>query len=252
MKHEPNTDLDTDSPDAAEAPDTDFEALMDDPDTRALLTALAGLNTPVQVLHLGRSNRGPRSRELRKPGAVVTDTMTPPAATAGRATATADATSHLPPRSPARCGWRWLRGCWRRGGTGSGRSRPRRWPSGWNLKYAITPSIALLSDLAVAAVTEPDRPRQSSRTTGRAAARSMLLAVATPVWALMRDPDLQVVAGVVFRRTGPGTFAGSQAADRRTRRPVGHRAGSRQDSGVAAGGSTAVPGGCWLPGSIPA
>jgi len=70
MKHEPNTDIDTDIdlPSAAEAPDTDFEALYDDPDTRALLTALASSSTPVQVLYLGRSNRGPRSRELRDLG----------------------------------------------------------------------------------------------------------------------------------------------------------------------------------------
>ena len=70
MKHEPNNDIDTDIdlPSAAEAPDTDFEALYDDPDTRALLTALASSSTPVQVLYLGRSNRGPRSRELRDLG----------------------------------------------------------------------------------------------------------------------------------------------------------------------------------------
>ena len=57
--------------------------------------------------------------------------------------------------------------------------------------YRVTPTIRLLSDLAVRAVTEPDR-RDIVSTPPRTG-KSRLLAVWTTVWALSRDPDMQIV-----------------------------------------------------------
>lgn len=58
-------------------------------------------------------------------------------------------------------------------------------------KFRVTPTIKLLSDVAVRSVTEPDQ-RDCVSTPPRTG-KSELLAVWTPVWALMRDPDLQIV-----------------------------------------------------------
>ncbi len=57
--------------------------------------------------------------------------------------------------------------------------------------FVITPTIALLSDLAVRAVTQPDQ--RDIVTTPPRTGKSRLLAVTTPVWALARDPDAEVV-----------------------------------------------------------
>ncbi|MDV3291917.1 terminase large subunit domain-containing protein [Mycobacterium avium] len=58
-------------------------------------------------------------------------------------------------------------------------------------KFVVTPTIRLLSDLAVRSVTEPDE--RDVVTTPPRTGKSRLLAVWTVVWALMRDPDLQIV-----------------------------------------------------------
>jgi hypothetical protein len=58
-------------------------------------------------------------------------------------------------------------------------------------KFVITPTIRLLSDIAVRAVTEPDQ--RDIVTTPPRTGKSRLLAVWTVVWALARDPDAQVV-----------------------------------------------------------
>lgn len=58
-------------------------------------------------------------------------------------------------------------------------------------KFRVTPTIRLLSDVAVRSVTQPDQ-RDVVSTPPRTG-KSQLLAVWTPVWALMRDPDMQVV-----------------------------------------------------------
>lgn len=58
-------------------------------------------------------------------------------------------------------------------------------------KFNVTPTIALLSDLAARSVREPDQ-RDIVSTSPRTG-KSQLLAVWTPVWALMRDPDMQIV-----------------------------------------------------------
>ena len=57
--------------------------------------------------------------------------------------------------------------------------------------FVITPTIALLSDLAVRSVTDPDQ--RDIVTTPPRTGKSRLLAVITPVWALMRDPDATVM-----------------------------------------------------------
>lgn len=62
MTHHPNALPDTDD-------DDDFEAMLADPEDRALLSALARAGTPVRILCLKHSStRGPRSRELRDLG----------------------------------------------------------------------------------------------------------------------------------------------------------------------------------------
>jgi hypothetical protein len=58
-------------------------------------------------------------------------------------------------------------------------------------RFVVTPTIRLLSDIAVRSVTEPDR--RDIVTTPPRTGKSRLLAVWTVVWALMRDPDLQIV-----------------------------------------------------------
>ncbi|MBF6161052.1 terminase large subunit domain-containing protein [Nocardia cyriacigeorgica] len=58
-------------------------------------------------------------------------------------------------------------------------------------KFVITPSIRLLSDIAVRSVTAPDQ--RDIVTTPPRTGKSRLLAIWTVVWALMHDPDLQVV-----------------------------------------------------------
>jgi len=58
-------------------------------------------------------------------------------------------------------------------------------------KFVVTPTIRLLSDIAVRAVEEPDC--RDIVTTPPRTGKSRLLAVWEVVWALMRDPDLQIV-----------------------------------------------------------
>ncbi|WP_286150265.1 terminase family protein [Mycobacterium sp. ST-F2] len=58
-------------------------------------------------------------------------------------------------------------------------------------RFVVTPTIRLLSDIAVRSVTEPDE--RDIVTTPPRTGKSRLLAIWTVVWALMRDPDLQVV-----------------------------------------------------------
>ncbi|WP_437340061.1 terminase large subunit domain-containing protein [Mycolicibacterium fortuitum] len=58
-------------------------------------------------------------------------------------------------------------------------------------KFRVTPTIRLLSDIAVRWVTEPDQ-RDVVNTPPRTG-KSELFAIWTPVWALMRDPDLRIV-----------------------------------------------------------
>jgi hypothetical protein len=58
-------------------------------------------------------------------------------------------------------------------------------------KFVVTPTIRLLSDIAVRLVTEPDE--RDIVTTPPRTGKSRLLAIWTTVWALMRDPDLQIV-----------------------------------------------------------
>jgi hypothetical protein len=58
-------------------------------------------------------------------------------------------------------------------------------------KFVVTPTIRLLSDVAVRAVDEPDQ--RDIVTTPPRTGKSRLLAIWTVVWALARDPDLQVV-----------------------------------------------------------
>ncbi len=58
-------------------------------------------------------------------------------------------------------------------------------------KFVVTPTIRLLSDLAVRSVTDPDQ--RDIVTTPPRTGKSRLLAVWTVVWALMRNPDLQIV-----------------------------------------------------------
>jgi len=57
--------------------------------------------------------------------------------------------------------------------------------------FVVTPTIKLLSDMAVRSVTQPDQ-RDICSTPPRTG-KSRLLAIWTVVWALMRDPDLQVM-----------------------------------------------------------
>lgn len=58
-------------------------------------------------------------------------------------------------------------------------------------KFVVTPTIQLLSDLAVRSVTCPDQ--RDVVTTPPRTGKSRLLAIWTVVWALMRDPDALVV-----------------------------------------------------------
>ena len=58
-------------------------------------------------------------------------------------------------------------------------------------KFVVTPTIRLLSDIAVRAVTKPDE--RDIVTTPPRTGKSRLLAIWTAVWALARNPDLEVV-----------------------------------------------------------
>lgn len=58
-------------------------------------------------------------------------------------------------------------------------------------KFKVTPTIRLLSDIAVKAVEQPDQ--RDIVTTPPRTGKSRLLAIWTTVWALARNPDLQVV-----------------------------------------------------------
>lgn len=57
--------------------------------------------------------------------------------------------------------------------------------------YTITPTVRLLSDIAVRSVTAPDQ--RDIVTTPPRTGKSRSLAIWTPVWALSRNPDLEVV-----------------------------------------------------------
>ncbi|AMU48368.1 terminase large subunit domain-containing protein [Mycobacteroides abscessus] len=57
--------------------------------------------------------------------------------------------------------------------------------------YRVTPAIRLISDELVAAVTEPDA--RVILTTPPRTGKSVLTSQVLPVWALMRDPDTEVV-----------------------------------------------------------
>ncbi len=78
--------------------------------------------------------------------------------------------------------------------TGRGRQRPST-PADLarrlDPKFVVTPTIRLLSDLAVRSVTDPDQ--RDIVTTPPRTGKSRLLAVWTVVWALMNNPDLQIV-----------------------------------------------------------
>lgn len=58
-------------------------------------------------------------------------------------------------------------------------------------KFVVTPTIRLLSDIAVRAIEEPDC--RDIVTTPPRTGKSRLLAVWEVVWALMRNPDLEIV-----------------------------------------------------------
>jgi hypothetical protein len=58
-------------------------------------------------------------------------------------------------------------------------------------KFVVTPTIALLSDIAVRSVTEPDQ--RDVVTCPPRTGKSRTLAIWTVVWALMRDPDMEIV-----------------------------------------------------------
>jgi hypothetical protein len=58
-------------------------------------------------------------------------------------------------------------------------------------KFIVTPTIRLLSDIAVRSVIEPDQ--RDIVTTSPRTGKSRLLAIWTVVWALMRSPDMQIV-----------------------------------------------------------
>ncbi|WP_019969753.1 terminase large subunit domain-containing protein [Mycobacterium sp. 141] len=58
-------------------------------------------------------------------------------------------------------------------------------------KFVITPTIRLLSDIAVRTVEQPDQ--RDIVTTPPRTGKSRLLAIWTAVWALSRNPDLEVV-----------------------------------------------------------
>lgn len=58
-------------------------------------------------------------------------------------------------------------------------------------KFVVTPTIRLLSDIAVRAVEQPDQ--RDVVTTPPRTGKSQLLAIWTAVWALSRNPDLEVV-----------------------------------------------------------
>lgn len=58
-------------------------------------------------------------------------------------------------------------------------------------RFIVTPTIRLLSDIAVRSVDQPDQ--RDIVTTPPRTGKSRLLAVWTVVWALARDPDLQIV-----------------------------------------------------------
>ena len=58
-------------------------------------------------------------------------------------------------------------------------------------RFRVTPTIRLLSDIARRWVVEPDQ-RDIVNTPPRTG-KSELFAIWTPVWALMRDPELRIV-----------------------------------------------------------
>lgn len=58
-------------------------------------------------------------------------------------------------------------------------------------KFRVTPTIRLLSDVAVRSVLTPDQ--RDVTTAPPRTGKSQLLAVWTPVWALMCDPDMQIM-----------------------------------------------------------
>lgn len=57
--------------------------------------------------------------------------------------------------------------------------------------FNITPTIALLSDIGMRAVTEPNQ--RDIATAPPRTGKSQMIAIWTPVWALMTNPDMQIV-----------------------------------------------------------
>ncbi|MGP4054138.1 terminase large subunit domain-containing protein [Mycobacterium sp. 4D054] len=79
-----------------------------------------------------------------------------------------------------------------------GAQRARRRPSSpaelakrLDPKFVIVPVICLLSDIAVRSVTAPDQ--RDIATVAPRSGKSRLLSIWTVVWALMRDPDVQIM-----------------------------------------------------------
>lgn len=58
-------------------------------------------------------------------------------------------------------------------------------------RFVLTPAVCVLSDLAVRSVTEPDQ--RDVATMPPRTGKSRLLSIWTVVWALMRNPDMQIV-----------------------------------------------------------
>lgn len=58
-------------------------------------------------------------------------------------------------------------------------------------RFVVTPTIRLLSDVAVRSLTQPDQ--RDVVTCPPRTGKSRLMSIWTPVWALMRDPDAQIV-----------------------------------------------------------
>lgn len=101
----------------------------------------------------------------------------------------------------------------------AGRPRPvttflaRRLGARLDPKFVVTPTIRLLSNIAVRAVEEPDF--RDIVTTPPRTGKSQLLAVWEVVWALMRNPDLQIVLVSYSDQTRPSAQPRGAAAHQR-------------------------------------
>lgn len=68
---------------------------------------------------------------------------------------------------------------------------PAELARGLDLKFVITPTIRLLSDIAVRYAEQPDQ--RDVVTTPPRTGKSRLLPITTIFWALMRNPDMEIV-----------------------------------------------------------